>query len=135
MTPPGNRRPLNGLCVLIGMEFYPIRDTGSEARNETAGIHLDTPFGHQLGDVLVGERPVPGRSDRFVRALVSPVSLIDTEFYPIRIPVRIPAPKFATEPAMLSLDFADGSTMQIMLAGPTSSVMVRDKDRKLEYAD
>ena len=39
------------------------------------------------------------------------------------------------EGAMLYLDFADGSTMQIMLAGPTSSVMVRDKDGKLEYAD
>ena len=35
----------------------------------------------------------------------------------------------------LYLDFADGSTMQIQLAGPTSSVMVRDKTGKLEYAD
>jgi hypothetical protein len=35
----------------------------------------------------------------------------------------------------LHLDFADGSTMEIKLAGPTSSVMVRDKDGKLEYAD
>jgi hypothetical protein len=35
----------------------------------------------------------------------------------------------------LDLDFADGSTRQIILAGATSSVMVRDKGGKLEYAD
>ena len=35
----------------------------------------------------------------------------------------------------LRLDFADGSTMEIKLAGPTSSVMVRDKEGKLEYTD
>jgi hypothetical protein len=39
------------------------------------------------------------------------------------------------EGVTLHLDFADGSTMQIILAGPTSSVMVRDEDGKLEYAD
>jgi hypothetical protein len=43
--------------------------------------------------------------------------------------------KVRQEDATLHLDFADGSTMQIMLAGPISSVMVRDKDGKLEYAD
>ncbi len=43
--------------------------------------------------------------------------------------------KVRQEGAMLYLDFADRSMMQIMLAGPTSSVMVRDKDGKLEYAD
>jgi hypothetical protein len=35
----------------------------------------------------------------------------------------------------LHLDFVDGSTMEIKLAAPTSSVMVRDKDGKLQYAD
>ena len=35
----------------------------------------------------------------------------------------------------LYLDFADGSTMQMQLAGPMSSMMVRDKAGKLEYAD
>ena len=35
----------------------------------------------------------------------------------------------------LYLDFADGSKMQLQLACPTSSVMVRDKTGKLEYAD
>jgi hypothetical protein len=39
------------------------------------------------------------------------------------------------EGAVLHLDFADGSTMQVKLADPASSVMVRDKDDKLEYAD
>jgi hypothetical protein len=37
--------------------------------------------------------------------------------------------------AVLHLDFADGSTIQVKLADPASSVMVRDKDGKLEYAD
>lgn len=43
--------------------------------------------------------------------------------------------KVRQEDDTLHLDFADGSTMQVMLAGPTSSVMVRDKDGKLEYTD
>lgn len=37
--------------------------------------------------------------------------------------------------AVLHLDFVDGSSMQVKLADPASSVMVRDKDGKLEYAD
>ncbi len=36
---------------------------------------------------------------------------------------------------MLNLDFEDGSTLQIHLKEPTSSVMVRDKENRLEYAD
>jgi hypothetical protein len=43
--------------------------------------------------------------------------------------------KVRQEDSTLHLDFTDGSTMQIMLAGPTSSVMVRDRDGKLEYTD
>jgi hypothetical protein len=39
------------------------------------------------------------------------------------------------EDSTLHVDFADSSTMQISLAGPTSSVIVRDKDGKLDYAD
>jgi hypothetical protein len=35
----------------------------------------------------------------------------------------------------LSLDFEEGSTLEIQTAEPTSSVMVRDKEHKLEYAD
>jgi hypothetical protein len=35
----------------------------------------------------------------------------------------------------MSLDFTDGSSTQIRLTGPTSSVMVRDRDDNLEYAD
>ena len=35
----------------------------------------------------------------------------------------------------LNMDFEDGSTLTITTAEPTSSVMVRDKDRTLEYAD
>jgi hypothetical protein len=37
--------------------------------------------------------------------------------------------------ALLMLDFTDGSCMEIKLYEPTSSVMVRDKDKVLEYAD
>lgn len=33
------------------------------------------------------------------------------------------------------LQFEDGSTMHIKLAEPTSSVMVRDVQNKMEYAD
>ena len=33
------------------------------------------------------------------------------------------------------LQFEDGSTMKIKLAGPTDSVMVRDAQNKMEYAD
>lgn len=36
---------------------------------------------------------------------------------------------------VLNLDFEDGSTLQIQLKEATSSVMVRDKENKLEYAD
>ena len=35
----------------------------------------------------------------------------------------------------LSLDFEDGGTLEIVTAEPTSSVMVRDKEQRLEYAD
>jgi hypothetical protein len=35
----------------------------------------------------------------------------------------------------LSIEFSDGSTLQIQLADPASSVMLRDKQGKLEYAD
>jgi hypothetical protein len=37
--------------------------------------------------------------------------------------------------AVLHLELNDGSTVQVILADPASSVMVRDKDGKLEYAD
>lgn len=36
---------------------------------------------------------------------------------------------------ILSLDFESGETLDILMAEATSSVMVRDKDSKLEYAD
>ena len=35
----------------------------------------------------------------------------------------------------LVLQFEDGSTMRVKLAEPTSSVMVRDAQNKMEYAD
>ena len=35
----------------------------------------------------------------------------------------------------LVLQFEDGSTMHVKLAEPTSSVMVRDAQNKMEYAD
>ncbi len=35
----------------------------------------------------------------------------------------------------LNLDFEDGGTLEIQTAEPTASVMVRDKNRQLEYAD
>jgi hypothetical protein len=36
---------------------------------------------------------------------------------------------------VMNLDFTDGSTAQIKLAGPTASVMLRDRKKTLEYAD
>jgi hypothetical protein len=39
------------------------------------------------------------------------------------------------EGTALTLTFADGSTNEIPLAEETSSVMVRDKENKMEYAD
>jgi hypothetical protein len=39
------------------------------------------------------------------------------------------------EEAALAVDFSDSSTLQIKLADPASSVMLRDKAGKLEYAD
>jgi hypothetical protein len=36
---------------------------------------------------------------------------------------------------LLDIDFEDGSTLEIRLKEPTSSVMVRDKEHKLEYTD
>ncbi len=35
----------------------------------------------------------------------------------------------------MNLDFKDGSSAEIQLAEATSSVMLRDKDNKMEYAD
>jgi hypothetical protein len=37
--------------------------------------------------------------------------------------------------AVLTLEFSDGSSVQIRLEAATSSVMVRDAGGKLEYAD
>jgi hypothetical protein len=36
---------------------------------------------------------------------------------------------------LLNLDFEDGSTLEIRLKEATASVLVRDKDHKLQYAD
>ena len=36
---------------------------------------------------------------------------------------------------VLNIDFEDGSTLQVQLKEATASVMVRDKQNKLEYAD
>jgi hypothetical protein len=36
---------------------------------------------------------------------------------------------------VLSIDFEDGSTLQVQLKEATSSVMVRNPENKLEYAD
>jgi hypothetical protein len=36
---------------------------------------------------------------------------------------------------VMDLDFADGSSAEVKLAEPTSSVMLRDRNNKLEYAD
>jgi hypothetical protein len=36
---------------------------------------------------------------------------------------------------LMDLDFEDGSFAEIKLAEATSSVMLRDRDNKLEYAD
>lgn len=43
--------------------------------------------------------------------------------------------KVRQEDHVLYLDFTGGSTMQIKLEDPASSVMVRDGSGKLEYAD
>lgn len=43
--------------------------------------------------------------------------------------------KVRQEGTELDLDFEDGSTLQITTAEATSCVMVRDKDRVMEYAD
>ena len=66
---------------------------------------IDTPFGHQFADVLIGERiaeiPAHAQNDHFSRVLAPferVVRLIGMDFYPI----RIPAPKFATEPLLPS---------------------------------
>lgn len=37
--------------------------------------------------------------------------------------------------AVFLIDFHDGSTMQIKLAEPTSSVIVRNRKKELEYLD
>ena len=37
--------------------------------------------------------------------------------------------------ATMTVQFTDGSTMKIKLAGPTNSVMVRDAKAALEYMD
>jgi hypothetical protein len=37
--------------------------------------------------------------------------------------------------SQLGLDYEDGTTLQLPLAEPTASVLVRDKNHVLEYAD
>jgi hypothetical protein len=39
------------------------------------------------------------------------------------------------EGTTLNLGFGEGSTLEIQTAEPTASVMVRDKNHQLEYAD
>jgi hypothetical protein len=43
--------------------------------------------------------------------------------------------KIRQQGTQLALDFTDGNTLQMSLAEPTASVMVRAKDHTLEYAD
>src|SRR6266849_4665062 len=49
------------------------KNIGLDPSPNAAGIHLDTTFGHQLGDVLVGERipeiPAHAQNDHFSRVL------------------------------------------------------------------
>src|SRR5260370_20893308 len=40
ITSPGCWRPLNGLCKLIGMEFYPIRMPAPKFATEPGGLYL-----------------------------------------------------------------------------------------------
>src|SRR5260370_24012467 len=53
--------------------FVQLRCIGLHTAPHTAGIHLDTTFGHQFGDVLVGERipeiPAHAQNDHFSRVL------------------------------------------------------------------
>jgi hypothetical protein len=43
--------------------------------------------------------------------------------------------KVRQQGTQLALDYEDGTTLQLPLAEPTASVMVRDKNHVLEYAD
>src|SRR5713226_3588944 len=51
ITSPGYWRPLNGLCGLIGMDFYPIRLPAPKFATEPH----QTAAAFNLGDVLVGD--------------------------------------------------------------------------------
>jgi hypothetical protein len=73
--------------------FVQVGCIGLHPAPNTAGIHLDTTFGHQLGDVLVGER-IPGYQ-RTHKTITSPENwrplnglwgLIGMEFYPTKMP-------------------------------------------------
>jgi hypothetical protein len=49
--------------------------------------------------------------------------------------VGIPVKAVRQRDTTLDLDFENGATMEIKTAEPTSSVMLRDKNHTLEYAD
>src|SRR5712664_3455091 len=53
--------------------FVQLRCIGLHPAPNAAGIHLDTPFGHQFGDVLVRQRipeiPAHAQNDHFSRVL------------------------------------------------------------------
>jgi hypothetical protein len=82
--------------------FVQLGCIGLHPAPNAAGIHPDTTFGQQFGDVLVGERipEIPAHAQTITspgceRPLNGLCELIGMEFYPI----RMPAPKFATEPS------------------------------------
>src|SRR5258708_38633553 len=53
--------------------FVQLRRIGLHPAPNAAGIHLDTPFGYQFGDALVGERitevPAHAQDDHFSREM------------------------------------------------------------------
>jgi hypothetical protein len=51
------------------------------------------------------------------------------------VPVKGKVRAVRQKDTTLNLDFEDGSTLEVTTAEPTSSVMVRDKNHALEYAD
>src|SRR5437016_2493944 len=84
--------------------FVQLGRVGLHPSPNAAGIHLDTTLGHQLGDVLVGERisEIPAHAQTITspgnwRPLNGLCGLIGMDFYPI----KLPAPKLATEPRIL----------------------------------
>ncbi len=103
-------------------------------RQEEALLWIDFADGSQMKIKVAApapaEAPAPAQAPFSFEAPSSAETPASTQSFENRSVTRVRQ----TGPAM-TIDFEDGASLEIALAEASSSVMLRDKDRVLEYAD